>query len=224
MQTSDDQQYRPIPGTGKAETWRPHPAALLLTWMLLAVAMQDFHAKQLMFAGVLTMATALKLSATRLCILLRRTRWIMISLLLVYGYATPGETLWAQAGMFSPTQQGLLDGLLQLSRLVFMLASLSAVLSMLSQQQLVGGLYTLVYPLRYLGWSRERIAVRLALTLRYAESSMKDAAADWRGSIEKALAPAADGNQIVELHASAFTWRDALLLVTSAALFVPVLL
>jgi energy-coupling factor transporter transmembrane protein EcfT len=224
MQTSNDQQYRLKLDAGKAEAWRPHPAVFLLSWMLLAVGMQALHVKALMLVGVLLMAISLKVSANRLFVLLRRTRWIMFSLLLVYGYATPGEGLWGQAGMFSPTLQGLTDGLLQLSRLVFMLASLSVVLNMLSQQQLVGGLYTLAYPLRYFGLSRERSAVRLALTLRYAESSMKDAAADWRGSIEKALAPAADWHQIIELHASAFTWRDAVLLAASVALLVPVLL
>jgi energy-coupling factor transporter transmembrane protein EcfT len=221
MQTSNDRQYLKA---AKAETWRPHPAVILLSWMLLAVAMQALHIKALMLVGVLLMAISFKVSANRLFVLLRRTRWIMFSLLLVYGYATPGAALWGQAGVFSPTLQGLADGLLQLFRLVFMLASLSVVLNVLSQQQLIGGLYTLAYPLRYVGWSRERIAVRLALTLLYAESSMKDTAADWRGSIEKALGPAADGRQLIELHTSAFTWRDALLLFASAALLVPVLL
>lgn len=196
----------------------------LLSWVLLAIAMQSLHTKELMLVGILLMAAALKLSAGRLYVLLRRTRWIMLSLMLVYGYVTPGQALWAQAGVLIPTQQGLLDGVLQLSRLVFMLAALSVVLGMLSRQQLVGGLYTLMYPLRYLGLSREHVAVRLALTLHYAETSMKDAATDWRNALEKALAPATDGNQVIELSAFPFTWRDGLLLVACVLLFVLVML
>jgi energy-coupling factor transporter transmembrane protein EcfT len=223
MQAFDD-HYSRKSGTGETETWKPHPAMFILSWVLLAIVMQSLHAKELLLLGALLMAVALKLSAGRLHVLLRRTRWIMLSLMLVYGYVTPGEALWTQAGMLSPTQQGLLDGLLQLSRLVFMLAALSVVLNTLSRQQLIGGLYTLMFPLRWFGLSRERVAVRLALTLHYAETSMKEATVDWRGSIENALAPGADGNQAIELFAFPFTWRDVLLLAACAALLVLVML
>jgi energy-coupling factor transporter transmembrane protein EcfT len=223
MQAFDD-HYSCKSGAGKAGTWKPHPAMFLLSWVLLAIVMQSLHTKELMLVGALLMAVALKLSAGRLYVLLRRTRWIMLSLMLVYGYVTPGEALWAQAGMLSPTQQGLLEGVLQLSRLVFMLAALSVVLNTLSRQQLIGGLYTLMFPLRCFGLSRERVAVRLALTLYYAESSMKEATADWRGSLENALAPRGDGNQTIEVLTFPYTWRDVLLLAACAILLVLVML
>ena len=58
---------------------------------------------------------------------------------------------------------------LQLCRLAFTLASLAILLNLLPRQQLISGLYVLTYPLRYVGLSRERLAVRLALTLQYAD-------------------------------------------------------
>src|SRR5271169_173128 len=202
----------------------PHPAVFILLWIFLAIALQSLHAAALLFVGISLTAIALKISAVRLYALLRRTRWIMFSLLVIYGYVTPGEALWTQGGMFSPTQQGLADGLLQLCRLAFALAGLSIILGLLPQQQLIGGLYALTYPVRYLGLSRERIAVRLALTLHYAESAMLDTAADWRGSIERMLAPAEFEQHGIELHTTPINLRDCLLLVAGCASLALVLL
>jgi Cobalt transport protein len=205
----------------------PHPAALIFLWICLAVAMQSLHGIALLLAGIPLAAIAAKLSIARFYTLLRRTRWIMFSLLLIYGYATPGEAVWAQGGMFSPTHEGLLDGMMQLCRLIFALAGLSIVLSVLSRQQLVGGLYALAYPLRYLGLSRERVAVRLALTLHYAESAMLDGAADWRGNIENLLAakvPQEGGQHSIDLAVAPFALRDGLLLVAGCVSLALVLL
>jgi len=196
----------------------PHSAVLILLWVCLAVAIQSLQTAWLLFAGVLLLAVACMLSASRLLTLLRRTRWIMFSLLLIYAYTTPGEAVWAPLAQFSPTQEGLADGLLQLCRLAFALAGLSIVLSLLSQQQLISGIYILAYPLCYLGLSRERIAARLALTLHYAESAMQDTAADWRGSIKNLLAPTEAKQHSIELHINPFTLRDGLLLVAGCAL------
>ena len=147
-----------------------HPAVLIFLWVCLVITIQSLQATKLVLAGLPLLAVAYALSATCLIILLRRTRWIMLSLLLIYAYATPGVAVWASLAQFSPTHEGLINGLLQLCRLAFTLASLAILLSLLPQQQLICGLYVLTYPLRYVGLSRERLAVRLALTLQYAES------------------------------------------------------
>ena len=186
--------------------------------------MQSLHAVGLLLTGVPLLVVAYALSVARLRMLLRRTRWIMLSLLLIYAYATPGDAVWAQLAEFSPTYDGLRDGLLQLFRLVCALAALAILLTLLTQQQLVSGLYALAYPLRYLGLSRERIAVRLALTLHYAESAMLDTSVNWRNSIEQMLATAEIKQSSIELYSTPFTLRDSLLLVMSCASLVLVML
>jgi len=215
----------------------PHPSVLIFLWVCLTIAMQSLQATALLFAGVPLLIAAYALSAARLLILLRRTRWIMLSLLLIYAYATPGAAVWASLAQFSPSYEGLSDGLLQLCRLAFALAGLAILLGVLSQPQLIGGLYTLAYPLRYLGLSRERIAVRLALTLHYAESAMLDTSGNWRDSIGEMLtaegsprrggvpagvplagAPAETKRSSVELHTTAFILRDGLLLLLASTL------
>jgi energy-coupling factor transporter transmembrane protein EcfT len=223
-----DRPITPDRDISQEPAWRaggmPHPAAIILLWLFLAIALQSLNVLALLCAGFMLTAVALRLSASRLYTLLRRTRWIMISLLLIYGYVTPGESLWAQAGSLSPTQEGLFDGLLQLGRLVFALAGLSIVLSLLTQQQLMGGIYALAHPLRHLGISSERIAVRLALTLHYAEFAMLDTADGWRNSIARMIEPPQAAHHEIELHAAPLTPRDGLLIAAGSILLALVLL
>ena len=163
---------------------------------------------------------AYKTHPMRMMTLLRRTRWILISLFVIYAYLTPGEAIWALPYVPSPTQEGLLDGLLQLSRLVCVLAGLSVLLTTLSQERLVSGLYVFSYPLKFIGISRERIAVRLALTLYYAERAMQETAKDWRASIDRALLSETDHEVTFELQMQRLTWIDVvLLLVISLVIF-----
>jgi energy-coupling factor transport system permease protein len=198
----------------------PHPAVQIMTWALLALMAQRLQPFALLVFTVVVSAVALRLCAAQLLRLLRRTRWILFSLLLIYAYTTPGAALWPQFGVASPTHEGLLDGMLQLGRLLSVLAGLAILLELLPQNQLISGLYTLAYPLRWFGMSRERIAVRMALTLEYAESAMGDTAKDWRTTIIAALHPSATGAMHVELRLQAFGWIDALLLAASLGLLI----
>jgi energy-coupling factor transport system permease protein len=200
----------------------PHPAVQILVWVLLALLAQRLQSLALLALSSILIALALRLCAVQLLRLLRRTRWILFSLLLIYAYTTPGAALWESLGVVSPTHEGLLDGLLQLGRLLSVLSGLAILLELLPQEQLISGLYTLAYPLRWFGLSRERIAVRLALTLEYAESAMSDTAKDWRTTISAALQPAATGATHIELRLQAFGIVDALLLVISAAVLIGV--
>jgi energy-coupling factor transporter transmembrane protein EcfT len=200
----------------------PHPAVQILVWVLLALLAQRVQPLALLALSAVLSALALRLCARQLLSLLRRTRWILFSLLLIYAYTTPGTSWWPQLGVVSPTREGLLDGLLQLGRLLSVLSGLAILLELLPQELLISGLYTLAYPLRWLGLSRERIAVRLALTLEYAESAMRDTASDWRMTISDALEPAASGVEHIELRLQPFRIVDTLILVSGVAVLVGV--
>jgi energy-coupling factor transport system permease protein len=106
--------------------------------------------------------------------LIRRTRWLSISLMVLYAYATSGEAVWGDWAEWSPTKEGVHEGLIQLARLHCALAALSVLLGRLNQTQLMAGLYMMTYPLKFFAISRDRLVVRLALTLSYAENSMSN--------------------------------------------------
>lgn len=154
---------------------------------------------------------ALLVSARKLMQLLRRTRWIMLSLLLIYAYSTPGQPLLEVLGIFSPSREGLTDGVLQFTRLLAALAGLAILLDHLHRQQLIAGLYTLLAPLQLIGVSRERVAVRLALTLHYAEVAMLRETHTWQDNLRSLFEPHDEISKQMELTLYRFTIHDGLL-------------
>jgi hypothetical protein len=210
-QNSGKQEY-----TARGEEM-PHPALQIYIWFCLILAVQMLGVYALvMLAGIL-IVFSFRICAARLFSLLRRTRWILLSVFLIYAYTSPGESLWPHLGVFSPVAEGVEYGMLQLLRLLAVLAGLSILLTLLSQAQLIAGLYTLCRPLSFLGVSRERFAARLALTLHYAESAMQDTATNWRGSIEQLLAQLLLTPGYIELQLVPFNRRDGLLAVAASA-------
>jgi energy-coupling factor transport system permease protein len=162
--------------------------------------------------GLLICTVALRQDSAQFLRLLRRTRWIALSLLLVYAWATPGRAVMDGMGIWSPTWEGLQDGTLQLGRLLCALAGLAVLLASLARERLIAGLYALAWPMRFFGLSRERFAVRLALTLEYAEKTMHDTAQDWRAAIAQATGSNGGGNSQIELQRQPYGWLDGILL------------
>jgi energy-coupling factor transporter transmembrane protein EcfT len=188
-----------------------HPAAQIVTWCLLVVILQFLKFDMLLLAAGIILLLAMLLSAHKLRQLLRRTRWIMLSLLLVYAYSTPGQQVLEAFGVFSPSREGIGDGVLQLTRLLSALAGLAILLDRLHRKQLIAGLYTLFAPLQLIGVSRERVAVRLALTLHYAEVAMLRGTSTWQDSLRSLFEPHGENSQNIELTLYRFGISDGML-------------
>ena len=188
-----------------------HPAAQILTWCLSVAIMQLLALKALMVAAGCVLLLALLLSVRKLMQLLRRTRWIMLSLLLIYAYSTPGQPLLDVLGILSPSREGLDEGVLQLTRLLATLAGLAILLDRLHRQQLIAGLYTLLAPLQLIGVSRERVAVRLALTLHYAEVAMLRETRTWQDDLRSLFEPHGEIGKPMELTLYRFAIQDGFL-------------
>lgn len=107
--------------------------------------------------------------------LLRRTRWLLVILLLMYAYVTPGPALWPGLDWASPSAAGMQQGMLRAARLVLLLGGLAVLLAYTSRPRLVYGLYALAKPLGGIGFDRRAFAVRLGLTLDYVEHAPRPA-------------------------------------------------
>jgi len=118
--------------------------------------------------GVL-LAVVVLFQAGDFILLVRRARWLLLSIALIYAYATPGEFVAGVPDALAPSYEGLRDGGIQALRLVAMLAALSVLLASSSRAQIMAGIYQLLRPLRCLGLPPERFAARLWLTLHYVE-------------------------------------------------------
>ncbi|MDD2700224.1 MAG: CbiQ family ECF transporter T component [Sideroxydans sp.] len=196
----------------------PHPAVQILIWVTLAIMAQVLSVPVLLAMTAVLFVAAARLNSRQLYSLIRRTRWILFSLLLIYAYTTPGMALLSGMGRYSPTLEGLSDGTAQLGRLLSMLSGLAILLSLLTESQFISGIHALAYPLNWFGGSRERVAVRLALTLQYAEPTMRDTAADWRQAIDDSLRPPQEVGHQVQLDRISLKAIDGVCLLVCAAL------
>lgn len=195
----------------------PHPAVQIYIWMCLALAVQMLEGYALAILAAMEIFLSLGLCPSRFFYLLRRTRWILITLFVIFAYTGTGDLLWPQWGAFSPVTDGIVHGLLQLLRLLAVLAGLSILLSLLSQSQLVAGLYVMSRPFVFFGLSPERMAVRLALTLQYADNAMQNISGNWRDILEHMLESVPMAPGYIELQVTVFSWRDWLLVIAVTA-------
>lgn len=146
-----------------------HPAARIMVYVLLALLVPLLPAVVIPWLTL----TVLVIDWPRrrfLLRLLRRTRWLFLLLFLSYAWTLPGEPLWSAPAWLTPTVEGFEAGLLQATRLLLLLSLLDFWVLALEADPLLTGLLTLIGPLHRLGVDAERIAVRLALTLRAMEN------------------------------------------------------
>lgn len=190
-----------------------HPATKILLWLGFAIAIQGLDFAQLTLLSVLAILCLAVLGAWyRALPLLRRSRWLLLSLLLIYAFATPGDLLFPAIGIYSPTLQGVRGGTLQVWRLTLLLLALALLLHSCPREKLLSGLYVLMRPFRSVGLNPERLAVRLWLTLHYAQQQSRQKMQAWRDELRSALDPAPSGMAHVTLELSAFSWRDGMIL------------
>lgn len=147
-----------------------HPFVRIVCLIAFAAMLQLVQLPSLAAAGALLLIALVWRGAPTFYILLRRARWLLLSILLIYAYATPGEYLPGIPDYLAPTYEGLLAGLMQMGRLAAMLAALSLLLASSSREDIMVGVYLMLLPLRPIGIAPERFAARLWLTLHYVET------------------------------------------------------
>ncbi|HNQ58119.1 MAG: hypothetical protein LC123_00970 [Burkholderiales bacterium] len=146
-----------------------HPTVRLLAWGVAAALVHWLSLTGLALACAAALAASVWLARPRLLLLLKRTRWLILTLLTLFALTTPGIYLLPVLGDLGPTEEGLRLGLEHLLRLVFVLASLALLLQSTAVDELVAGVHDLIRPLSWLGLDRGRVALRLMLVLHYVE-------------------------------------------------------
>lgn len=158
----------------------PHPASLLVVWLGFALGLQWLPVSWLLVAAVVSILAMTLFAAERGLGLLRRSRWLLLSLLLLYAFATPGERLVGYWGDLGLTYEGLWQAGEQVGRLLALLASLSLLHQAVGTQGLLVGIYWLLRPLPW----REPTVVRLMLVLEFIEQERKLRWRDWLSARE----------------------------------------
>ena len=146
-----------------------HPFVKIACFFFLLLLLQYLSPSSIAVLCGLVCLLAAVLNLPHFSQLIKRMRWLFVSLLLVYAYATPGEYLAFLPLNVAPSFEGLHLGLMQIAKLLIAVASLSALFASASKSQLMAGLWTLLSPLRLVGLNVERFTVRMLLTLHYVE-------------------------------------------------------
>jgi len=184
-----------------------HPTTRLLAWIAFAIAIPWLSIQALLAASVGIAVMVWASGAAGCWRLVRRTRVLLIALIVLYAFATPGAPLIAGWTQWNPTVEGIRAGGLQAWRLLLMISALALLLARMQREQWLAGIYILLLPLKLLGVPVARIAVRLWLTLHYVETAPKadSLSARW----ESALTLPDEMPASIALEVPAFTRWDA---------------
>ncbi|CAN4271512.1 hypothetical protein MCEREM3_00950 [Methylophilaceae bacterium] len=192
-----------------------HPFVKIACFFFLLLLLQYLSATSIAVLCGLICLLAAVLNLQHFFQLIKRMRWLFVSLLLVYAYATPGEYLAFLPLNVAPSYEGLHLGLMQIAKLLIPVAGLSALFASSSKSQLMAGLWTLLSPFRLVGLNVERFTVRILLTLHYVEQMtvQPKLKLDFAQFDKLALAPDEPGaTPPIVMVQSAFSWFDKAML------------
>jgi energy-coupling factor transporter transmembrane protein EcfT len=175
-----------------------HSAVRLLLWAASVVILQSLAGNPLRWTVVALALIAAVAAPRRAVRLMFRARWLILALLTVFAWSTPGRLLWPEADWASPSAEGLALAADHCARLAGLLILVALLLQHTTRESLVGGLYTLLKPLLALGLDRTRLALRLDLVLRYSDATLPRG--QWRDWLRSGPDPAATDSICLKLH------------------------
>lgn len=147
-----------------------HSGLLILLWMA-ALAFLQFLSLEWLLAAVGVCAAAALLLAPRRCWrLLKRVRYLLLAIVVLFAGFTPGEALLVDWPRLSPSREGATLALEHAARIVAVVLCVAVLMERLAADRMVSGIYALLRPFEALGLPAGRVAVRLLLVLRLVES------------------------------------------------------
>lgn len=160
-----------------------HPSSALLVSLIAIVVIQflGLTGLALMFAVLLAARNA----AARWWQLLRRMRWLLLSVWLILAYGVSGDALFDLVWM--PTHEGAREATLHVVRLILMLGALAWLFALLGDSGLLVALQSLLHPLSRFGIRSERLVVRLSLVMQNLQAELPRGA--WRNMLEGNAGP-----------------------------------
>lgn len=145
-----------------------HPGTRILIYLLSALAVPGLSFFQLL--GLSSAVGAACIGRLRQVFrLMRRARWLLLLMVITYGYSLPGDALFTGLMPYTPTREGMWQGLGQAWRLALLLLMLDAMVLRMPISDLLTGIHSLMRPFTLFGVDRERVSVRLALTMEAME-------------------------------------------------------
>jgi energy-coupling factor transporter transmembrane protein EcfT len=184
-----------------------HAGSILFLWAAAALFVQRADGWSLAASSAVSLVMALVCARLQCVRLLARIRVLLLAILVMFAWFTPGEAVFMDWPRASPSREGLLLALTHGSHLVALVCWVAILLGCLPADRLVSGLYALARPCEVLGLPAERIALRLLLVLRYTGTARcgERPWQDWKVWLNP---PAAAGGETVQLTREHLSFRD----------------
>ena len=179
-----------------------HPAPLLRAWAGFACVLPFLSPPVLAALTLIAALPALAWARERTRTLVRRSRWLLLSIALMFAFATPGLVVPGLPGRLGMTQDGLVLGAEHLMRLLFLMLTLAPLHEHLGTSGFVAGIHWLLAPLAPFCGLRERIVVRLMLVVQLVESGAPNEG--WRQWLDAAD----DGPEAMTMAIRRARWID----------------
>lgn len=156
-----------------------HSGLQLFLWLALVAGLQ--------FLGILPLTVALCVSVVlgfafapqRSVRLVRRVRFIVIAIVILFAGFTPGEAVLIDWPRLSPSREGLWLAYEHAARVLVVVLLVSLLLERLPPQRLIGAIHALMRPFGSVGFPADRVAVRTLLVLRFVEAEKPPKWHEW---------------------------------------------
>ncbi|MDR2031317.1 MAG: energy-coupling factor transporter transmembrane protein EcfT [Azoarcus sp.] len=151
-----------------------HAGSILFLWMAAALCVQAAEGWLLAGWVAMSLAAAWGLAHARCARLLVRVRALLLAIVVLFAWFTPGEAVFVDWPRLGPSREGCLLALVQGGRLLAIVCGTAVLLARMPSGRLVSGLYALARPCACFGLPAEKVALRLLLVLRYVEEARLD--------------------------------------------------
>jgi energy-coupling factor transporter transmembrane protein EcfT len=186
-----------------------HPATAILLWLFFIVCLTGANPHQLALDSLFFAAILLRAGWHEWLRYLRRSRWLLGIMWLAQVLSTLDVPLWQ--GVEGLHVTGVLSATVAVWRWMLMLAVLASLMARLSREALLSGLLTVLSPLECLGIHTQRIALRIGLTLHYAERLLQEKVSF--AQLSEIQPVATESLQPMVLNRYAFSWKDVVCVV-----------
>jgi len=159
-----------------------HPSIRILCCVIFTILVSQANWLQLGLFSILLSALVIIIGMSSIVsslAMLKRLRWLFLSILVFSLWFTPGTPLLDEYSQWSPSMEGLEFGLLRLLVLTEIVIAVNLMLLTTETSRLTSSLQWLLQPLSLAGLNTGRFALRTTLTL----SLVKNPAVDMKGLV-----------------------------------------
>lgn len=156
-----------------------HSGLQVFLWLAVVAGLQFLEVLPLTVALCLSVILGAVFAPERSVRLVRRVRFIVIAIVILFAGFTPGEALFVDWPRLSPSREGVWLAYEHAVRVLVVVLLVSLLLERMPPQRLIGAIHALMRPFGVIGFPADRVAVRTLLVLRFVEAEKPPKWQEW---------------------------------------------